>query len=456
MPSGLLPLLLAPLLASPFDQGAAVELRYNGALTKAGRETDGTAVKRFSLYALVSRQKDATRQMAFILDERGGGSWHWPERFGQMSLTSDFKPATPVPLHLLYDHQGTPTLVAVQIPLFADTDKLKAGAKWTTGKEAWEVVGSEKIQDRTCWKATASTNFGRKRTVWIEAESPQVVALEERVFIGQGEEFSLTMQVESTKTLDDKQFATVLAPLQTLIRLQSDLQRVPLEAKAELSPEQLKVVADAIPKLEKEAVDTPFSHLASVIARDLKTQLQRSDEVVKLAKKFIGQAAPPFSQNSLDKVLVDSAAFQDKIVVLHFWEYQSDPLIEPYGQVGYLDFLYSKRRKLGVQVYGIAVDSRLGDAQTAPAAIRSIQKLKSFMNLAYPIIADDGKLLGKFGDPRKSGAKLPLWVVIAPDGTIAHYQVGFYKINPDEGLREVDDLLIKLIREQKAKSDAAP
>lgn len=451
MPSGLLPLLLAPLLASPFDQGAAVELRYTGALTKAARDSDGTAVKRFSLYCLVSRQKDNSRQMAFVIDERGGGSWHWPERFGLVAFDPQFKPTSRVPLHLLYDHQGTPTVVTVQAPLFADTDKLKAGAKWTQGKESWEVVGSEKVQDRTCWKVQASTNFGRKRTAWVETESPQVVAFEERVFIGQGEEFSLKMQLESIKTLDDKQYAALQQPLQTLVKIQTDLQRPENEMKAELNPAQLKVVGDLLPKLEKEAVDTPFSHLASVISRDLKSQLQRSDEVAKLAKKFVGQAAPPYSLSTLDKAQIDAASLKDKIVVLHFWEYQSEPLLEPYGQVGYLDFLYSKRRKLGVQIVGVAVDSRLGDAQSAPAALRSIQKLRSFMNLAYPIVTDDGKLLGKFGDPRRSGAKLPLWVVIAPDGTIAHYHVGFYKINPDEGLREIDDVLVKLIKEQKGK-----
>ena len=52
----------------------------------------------------------------------------------------------------------------------------------------------------------------------------------------------------------------------------------------------------------------------------------------------------------------------------------------------------------------------------------------------------------KFGDPRKLGAKLPLWVVIDPDGKIAHYHVGFYAIKPDEGLRPLDEAVMKQIK----------
>ncbi len=114
-------------------------------------------------------------------------------------------------------------------------------------------------------------------------------------------------------------------------------------------------------------------------------------------------------------------------------------------------FTTSRARKLGVQVYGIAVDARFAERQSAPAALKSIHKLKSFMNLDYGIAVDDGKLLAKFGDPTKYGAKLPLWVVIGSDGKVAHFHSGFYKINPDEGLRELDDLLVKMIREQEGK-----
>ena len=151
----------------------------------------------------------------------------------------------------------------------------------------------------------------------------------------------------------------------------------------------------------------------------------------------------------LDRKPIGSETLKEKIVVLHFWDYHGEPLLEPYGQVAYLDFLHGKRRKLGVQIIGVAVDPRLKDPEGSGSVLRAINRFKEFMRLEYPIAIDDGSLLTKFGDPRRVGAKLPLWVVITPDGIIRHYQTGYYVVKPDEGLRELDDLLVKLIKDQR-------
>jgi peroxiredoxin len=455
MTTALLALVAALIQAGPFDEAAAVELRYTGALAKAGRTAEDTALKRFNLYCLVIRETDGGRRIAFHLNERGGGGWAWPERFGALALDRELKPQSKGAIRLLYEYEGNPLVIPLPLPVPAYAGALRAGAKWSEGKESWEVLKTQKVQDRNCWQVQVSTAFGRKRTLAVDAESPLVVSLEERVFVGQGDEHVLTMQLESLKPLDAGQLAHDALVLTALLKLQSELQRSENEARPELSEVQLKIAADALPQLQNEAADTPFSALVSAINKDLKAQMQRSDEVAKLADKLLGKPAPRFALQLADKTEVASDALKDKITVLHFWEYQGEPLVEPYGQVGYLDFLYGKRRKLGVQVYGVAVDARFGDAQTAPAALKSIQKLRNFMNLAYPIATDDGKLLTRFGDPTKYGAKLPLWIVIGPDGKIAHFHSGFYKINPDEGLRELDDVLVKLIREQKGKARSA-
>lgn len=445
----LLTLLALPFFAGPFDNAAAVELRYTGALTKAARAADETPVKRFNLYCLVIREPDGGRKLAFVLNERGGGGWSWPERFGAIDLDSVFKQVSAGSPRLLYDYEGNPLTIPLPVPVPDYSALLKAGAKWTVGKESWEVARTQKVQDRNCWQVEVSTNFGRKRTLAIDSESPLVVALDERVFVGQGDEHVLSMQLESMKTLDAELLSRVAPPLPTLLTLQADLKRNENETRPELTEAQIKVAAEALPRLQKESADTPFSSLISAINKDVKGQLQRTDEVSRLAEKFVGKPAPKFSLTLTDNTEVTAESLTDKITVLHFWEYQGEPLVEPYGQVGYLEFLYNKRRKLGVQVFGIAVDARFAEQRSAPAALKSIQKLKSFMNLDYGIAVDDGKLLAKFGDPTKYGAKLPLWVVIGPDGKVAHFHAGFYKINPDEGLRELDDLLVKMIREQK-------
>src|SRR5205823_3776478 len=126
------------------------------------------------------------------------------------------------------------------LPVPDYTAALKAGAKWTSGKEVWEVVGTQKVQDRNCWQVDVSTNFGRKRTLAIDAESPLVVSLEERVFVGQGDEHVLTMQLESLKPLDAEQLARTEAALPALLKLQSDMQRSENETRPELSEAQIK------------------------------------------------------------------------------------------------------------------------------------------------------------------------------------------------------------------------
>lgn len=453
--TALLSLLTISLLAVPADDAAALELRYTGALNKVSRgATEEGAVKRFNLYCAVIREPSGGRKVAFSLNERGGGSWAWPERFGALEFDKDLKPASPGTIRLLYEYEGNPLVIPLPLPIPVPAGVLKPAEKWNVGKENWEVLRSQKVRGRDCWQVQVSTGFGRKRTLFIDAESLFVVGLDERVFVGQGDEHALTMQLETIKLLDAEQLAREARPLPALLKLRADLQRPESETRPELSDAQLQIVGDALPQLQKDADDTPFGPLVAAIKKDLKSQLERTDEVGKLAEKLIGKPTPRFSLRLADQSEVSSDSFKDHITVLHFWEYQGEPLVEPYGQVGYLEFLYSKRRKLGVQVYGVAVDARVGDQQSAPAAYKSIQKLKSFMNLTYGIAADDGKVLARFGDPTKFGSKLPLWIVIGPDGNVAHFHAGLYKINPDEGLHELDEVVVKLIREQKGKSAA--
>ena len=76
-------------------------------------------------------------------------------------------------------------------------------------------------------------------------------------------------------------------------------------------------------------------------------------------------------------------------------------------------------------------------------------------NFPYPLLSDTSREMGvKYGaaESTAGGNAKRVAYVIGPDGKVAHFRSGFYKINPDEGLRELDDLLVKLIREQKGKA----
>jgi len=99
-------------------------------------------------------------------------------------------------------------------------------------------------------------------------------------------------------------------------------------------------------------------------------------------------------------------------------------------------------------VLGIAVDSRLRDEASRSTARKDIRAFCDFMNLSYPVAFDEGeeKVIDRFGDPRTVGGKLPLYVVIAPDGRVAEYHPGPWSKSADEGLKELDERVQKLAR----------
>ena len=63
------------------------------------------------------------------------------------------------------------------------------------------------------------------------------------------------------------------------------------------------------------------------------------------------------------------------------------------------------------------------------------------MHLSYPVVADIQGYISELGDPRRAGAKLPLFVVLDKAGKVVHYKVGFYEIDRQVGLRELHDVV---------------
>ncbi len=196
-------------------------------------------------------------------------------------------------------------------------------------------------------------------------------------------------------------------PLSDLLRLQQDLKRADDEKSPELTETQLGAASAALKSLEQQAEGTPFEQLVAAIGRDVNPQSRRSGDVESLAKRFVGKPAPPIQLNSLDGEPIPAADYAGKIVLLHFWSYEGDPFPpEPYGQIGFLDFLYHRRNKLGRRGLRRGVDRRLADKSLAPAVLRSIKKLQGFMNLAIPHHRRRDPL-GKVRRPRTGRGQAP-------------------------------------------------
>jgi len=454
---------VAGLLGAAGGDGSAVELRYHGSFAKASRDGDQAtdAAKRFDLYCLVTPHSDGGRDVAFVVDEHGGGSWPWPARFGTLAVDSK-NHANKHPIRLLYEYNGTEYAFHVPFPYFEFADRLAADARWEASRESdfanqrdsapWKYHSSlaRKIGTRDCWRVDVTNNFGPQESLWIEKGTPLVVKAERRIVIGRGEVHLLKMELESVTPVGDEPLRRIRRPLDRLLRLQEELKRAEDEKSAELSEAQLKAAGAALKTLEQEADGTPFDRFVASIVRDVNTQSRRSGDVGSLAKRFVGKSAPPLALKSLDNETIDPAERAGKIVLLHFWSYQGEPFPpEPYGQVGFLDYLHNRRKKVGLKVYGVAVDRRLSDKSLAPAVVRSVRKLQGFMNLSYPLALDDGSLIEKFGDPERVGAKLPLWVLIDPEGNVVEYKVGHFDIKSDEGLVQLDKAIIALVKKQR-------
>src|SRR5262249_34813294 len=151
-------------LAAPADD-AVMELRYAGSLSKGAHAAEESPVKRFNLYCAVIREADGARKVVFSLSERGGGSWPWPERFGAIDFDADLKPVSPGGIRLLYEYEGNPLVIPLPAAIPVPRAELKAGGKWTSGKENWEVRGTMKVRGRDCWQVHVSTPIGHVRTL---------------------------------------------------------------------------------------------------------------------------------------------------------------------------------------------------------------------------------------------------------------------------------------------------
>lgn len=422
------------------------ELQYAVTFSRVDRSGEKLEVKDFEVTFLDSSDDGNVHNVLFLTSESGANAVAWPERFG--TITNQFDPAQEAgsSAQVLYRYEERAHLLSIPDPVFEHRAELAEAAEWSTAANRYRVVGQPQIADRPHWEVEIdSTRRGGAMTVIVDPESGLIRSGKRKVTLGQGVPFELSWELLTSRELSADEATRTAEAAEGLLKLQTSLEREEDGAQTVLSPAQLDATAAVIDSLQQQSADTPFAPLVKFIARDLRDQRERADSVAELAKKFVGQSAPEFLLTAPDGKPLDAQSYKGKTLVLHFWDYKDEPLEEPYGQIGYLDFLLNRHPSETLAVYGVAVDRRLQDPATSGAAARSIRRLKSFMNLGYDIAADrDGKLLKAFGDPTRFDAALPLWVVIGPDGKVAHYRTGYYEIDRELGLAEIDAIVSEL------------
>ena len=418
---------------------AGTQLNYRGTI-EARAEEAGKPRKAFDLTLWITRADEAGAELIWLVDERGRGEFPWIERFGRLGLDAAWGSNADGPA-VLYDRGEGRNTVAIPLPFLADDKPLAAGLEFRAGKLEFHVDKLGKTADQPAWQVSARDPFGPKRMLWIDPKSPLALALTEKLTMGRGEEYQLRLDLATREQVQAESLAALSGALDKLLALRTKLSLPPRAQQVEWSPEQAALLREQLPAVEDAARGTPLATLLTAALRALAVQSGRNDAVAEMASKFEGHDVEEFSVKGPAGESLGRADLNGHVTVLHFWDYRDEPLKEPYGQVGYLEFLYHRRKAAGVQVYGVAVDGRLADEKTRAAAERGVRKLKSFMNLSYPLVLDSGVLLKQFGDPRPLGASLPLFVVVGPQGKILHYHVGTYEVHQDQGLKELDQVI---------------
>ena len=438
---------LCPVVPAPPTVG--MRATYSGRLQALEDADVDQSGRTFRLTYLVTEIKpNAGPRLIWLLEEGAGGPhWTWAQRFGEVSLGASFEPSSDREEPAIQaDRDGNLRVIPLPLVFFGSPEPIRAGGQWGTREGQFQVAGTEETAGRKCWKIGLTTNLGPKGVFWVDQQNAILVRWRQIVFLGLGVPYELSLDLEKSEDLTPEAAAQVakahlaLAGLRGTVKGKlSELPETDLPATAAFQ-ERAQTTATQI---QTDLKSGPYVDLARDVVRETQTGLDRERDVARLRDRVVGKPAKEFVIRTTRGEQVSLADFRGMPVVLHFWDYRSEPKVAPYGETGYLDFVWRQRQKEGIRVLGIAVDRRLRDESVRPTARKDVRSFCEFMNLSYPIAFDDGdkSVIELFGDPRTVGGRMPLYVVIAPDGTVADYHVGLWSATADEGLKALDQQL---------------
>ena len=446
------PLLLAifslnqsPIEAAGFSQppkDANVQISsFAGSLSQGTGE--GAILRKFEATLLLS---DSGAFFNVLDDARTGCPW--PESYGILRQNGHSEGPKP---QISYPYNGSHYSIPLPFLFLNIPSDATMDTKWDHGGWQLSILDRREFEGVDCWYIEAREKRGRRQTLVVDADQGVLLQAQADVFMGQGDQFKMSIKRISTRTLETITADRTAQIIDLLLQLQRELGRRPDTQLTELSERQVETVAKAQPVLHSLSADTPLQELVTRVSTDVKRQSQRVAATIARAGQLMNGQSPEFSVNILNGGVIDSQSLRGKIVVLHFWDYRDQPLTEPYGQTGYLDFLFNQRKKLNVEVIGVTTSPDLQTAEGLSRGKRAARKLAEFMNLTYPITYDDGSLLRAMGDPRDSSGQLPLWVVLSPDGKIVHYHAGFYEVDVAKGLSQLDEVISEQLKATRSR-----
>ena len=136
-----------------------------------------------------------------------------------------------------------------------------------------------------------------------------------------------------------------------------------------------------------------------------------------------GDVFPHFSGKDLDGAMVDTKALASKLVLIDFWSVYCSSCIQ---EMPHVVTLYEKYKGRGLAVVGIDLDPMM-----PPAKVKKFLSGQSFP-MPFPNVQDNKReIMGKLGV-----SMLPTTILVAPDGTVAMFHVG-YKPGFEKELEEI-------------------
>ncbi|TWT55851.1 AhpC/TSA family protein [Thalassoglobus neptunius] len=440
---------LLPILVLCVASNLSAGERYFGTVSAQKRNGTSEQVKTFSVdFApssnepgdlLFAVQESPSRIPAFqrIGVIRGDGSW--------------LKSNGPTIGHR---HLDRISRLFIGIPYFPldKTAPIEINHQWENDHGEFRVLDEVTVHDHPCWVIEATTGIARRHQFIVRKSDGLVEEANQTAFLGQGDRFRIDIKRDASP--DEK--TALQEPLTQLSEIVSQMRSATgslqqIDDVSRMTMPQLQQIVPFSDSMKLAAAKTPFEEIADEISNEIHSVQVRREHSERLAETMLGKTPGPFTLLRLDGTKIPSDSFEGEITVLHFWNYASTEIEQPYGQVSYLDFAARRFAEQNVNVYGVAINPELEDPTTRKGALRKIRKFQSFLKFEYEVTTDAGAALNSLGNPTRFGESLPLWVVLDPTGKVAHYLTGFDEVDPAIGLKQLTEVLQTLVDESREK-----
>jgi len=413
-----------------------VIVRTYTATLAAKAEQAGDGERKIDLTVFLRDAGNGACELLWLQTQKDIREVSWLHRFGRISrATADARSTFPA---IRFDWGEGVSYVPVALTISGPAAAITAGTKWEADGLQHEVVSAQRVGDLEAWRVSVRNNFGEKRVMLVEAARPVALGIQETVFLGQGQQHSLSLELQKAESLDDATWEKLLVDFNRFDELRTQLGGDGELEDRSWNDEQLQSMKQSLAKIATQVSTEPFQKLLQFAESESKFERGRAGALDEMRRLALSRKLPGFEFETVSGDDLVRGDLDNAVTVIHFWDYRDTPLREPYGQVGYLDFLFRKYEDDGVRVLGVVVNQQTETPAQRRSAALSARKFAAFMNLAYPLYLDNSTLLKDIGDPRLCDSPLPLFVVVGRDGQILHYSAGYYQVEGNQGLAELE------------------